>query len=251
MGKTNLILNAAVAAAGLGRRVLLVDGDLGLANVDVLLGVVPRWDIGDIIDGRCRVDEALITGPSGLSILPAASGRADLAAARVSEMSALLASILADSWTFDLVLVDAGSGIGASVRALASCCERAVFVTTPEQTSITDVYATLKVVHRDAPTLRSSLLVNQVVGAYQGHDVAVRLQRAAQRFIGTEISLEQEVPFDHHVAEAVECQVPWVTRFPNAPASRAITRLAARWAKHSSGVSRHDSIVPARQGVTS
>lgn len=228
VGKTNLITNLAVAAAALGGRVLLVDGDVGLSNVDVLLGIVPERDVGDVLDGRCRIDEAIMSGPSGLSVLASPSGRADLAAARVSELSGLIGPILADAWSFDLILVDAGSGIGAPVRALTACCDRALLVTTPEPTSLTDAYATLKVLRRDAPTLPLSLVINQVERSGEGHSVALRLQRAARRFLGTQLELEHEVPQDAHITRAVAAQVPWVTRYPNAPASRAIVKLAGR-----------------------
>lgn len=225
VGKTNLVANVAVACRALGARVLVVDGDLGLANLDVLLGLAPVHSSADVLAGTCTLDEAIVEGPRGIHVLPAASGRADLTGLRPLELAGLLVPLFRASGRYDLVLLDAGAGIGASVLALAASCDRLLLVTTPEPTSLADAYATLKVIGRETPRLPMDLVVNGVRSAAEAHRTHARLAKLAQRFLSWSPRLVGHLPADPHLADAVARQRAVVEAFPNAPISRALVRL--------------------------
>ena len=223
VGKTNLVANVAVAAAGLGAKVLVVDGDLGLANVDVLLGLAPKLTAADVIEGRCRFEDALLTGPRGIHILPAASGRSDLPGFRPERLAGLLIPFFEASEGYDLVLVDTGAGVGPAVISMAAACDLALLVVTSEPTSLADAYATLKVLLREAPSLRVEVLVNHVpheragreegamdpldqlrLGQTQQIVVALQIARVVRKAFAPEMSLLEAVLLDHCTHGAVE-----------------------------------------------
>lgn len=227
VGKTNLAANLAVAAAGLGKRVLLVDGDLGLSNVDVLLGLVPARSVADVLADLCTVEEALIEGPRGIRILPAASGRCDLAAVTVGDMQALLRRIRRAAAAFDLVLVDAGAGIGPSVIALAAACDPILVVTTPEPTALADAYATLKVLHQTVPERTLEVVVNGAPTELEARTPYQHLARVARRFLGRELVYRGFLPTDPRLVDAVARQRAVVEVYPSARSSRRLIELAA------------------------
>ncbi len=228
VGKTNLVANVAVSAAAQGARILVVDGDLGLANVDVLLGLAPRLTAADVIEGSCSFEEALLTGPQGIHLLPAASGRSDLPAYRPDRLAALLVPFFEALEHYDLVLVDAGAGVGPAVITLAAACERALLVVTEEPTSLADAYATLKVLLREAPSLAVEVVVNQAAGERQARDVHGRLVRVTERFLGIRPPFLEHLPNDPRLAKAVARQRPVVDLYPSAPSSLRLSRLARR-----------------------
>ncbi len=226
VGKTNVVANLAVAAAGLGARVLLVDGDLGLANVDVLLGLLPPASVAEVLDGRSSLEEALVDGPRGIRVLPAASARAELAALDGLGLARLIALLRAGTANYDLVLFDAGAGIGPSVLGLAAACSRVLVVTNGEPTSLADAYAVFKVLHAGAPPLPVELLVNEVRDAREARAVQRRLERVVARFLAAPVPLRGYVPRDPRLAEAVSRQRAVVDLYPGAASSRRLVALA-------------------------
>ena len=248
VGKTNVATNVAVAASRLGARVLLVDGDLGLANVDVLLGLTPRCTAAEILSGERELADAILEGPAGVHVVPAASARMDLAASRPAQLAALLGPLLECGHAYDCVIVDVGAGIGPSAISLAAVCDRAWIVTTPEPTSVTDAYGTLKVLRRTAPDLPTSLLVNDARSESQALATHSQLERIAARFLDTPLPLAGIVPRDSHVEDAVAKQKAVVEQFPTAPASRRLIELAGRVLagppppeSHEAGIGEHVS----------
>jgi flagellar biosynthesis protein FlhG len=226
VGKTNLVANLAVAAAGLRARVLVVDGDLGLSSLDVLLGLVAPWSVEDVLLGRCSLQGALVEGPRGVHLLPAASGRSDLAALGGAHLERLLRLLREAALDYDLVLVDAGPGVGPTALGLASRCARALLVTTPEPTSLADAYATLKLLVRASPRLPIELVVNGVSDARRAGAVHARLERMALRFLDASLGLRGFLCQDARLAEAVSRQCAVVELFPTAPSSRQLVALA-------------------------
>jgi flagellar biosynthesis protein FlhG len=228
VGKTNLAVNVAIAARGLGARVLVVDGDLGLANVDVLLGMATTHSAADVLGGRVSLAEAIAEGPRGIHILPAASARADLCALRPRELTALLVPLFRAAEAYDLVLVDAGAGIGPSVLGLAAVCERLLLVTTPEPTAFADAYAMLKVAGRELPGIPVELVVNETRASHDARRTHHRLCKLARRFLSQAPALAAAVPQDAFLAQCVARQRAVVDSFPSAPSSRAFQQLAVR-----------------------
>ncbi|MDJ0847862.1 MAG: MinD/ParA family protein [Myxococcota bacterium] len=227
VGKTNLMANLAIASASLGARVLLVDGDLGLANVDVLLGLSPEQSLADVLEGRCSLDEALVAGPRGIHVLPAASARQDLAALDGAPLSGLRELLRRSARDYDLVLIDAGAGIGPTPLGLAVGCDPVLVVTTPEPISLADAYATLKVVHQTAPGSRLELVVNSVRDETEARRVHAQLERVTRRFLGLEIGFRGHLPHDPRLVEAVRSQQAVVEAFPNSAVARRMASLAA------------------------
>ncbi len=223
VGKTSLSVNLAVAAARSGARVLLVDGDLGLANVDVLLGLLPRASAADVVSGSCRFEDAVLEGPAGLHVLPAASGRPDLLALRPSELSALILPLLASRHEYDLILVDAGAGIGTAVLSLAAASDQVLLVTSEEPTALADAYATLKVLGDETPV---SIVVNAAKNLRRARSTHAQLARMSERFLGSRPELATWLPVDARVGDAVSRQTPLVELHPLSPVATRIVELA-------------------------
>lgn len=226
VGKTNLVANLAVAAARMRRRVLVVDGDLGLANVDVLLGLAPRESVAGVLEGRCTVQDALVVGPRGIHILPAASARSELAALSGETLARLVRLLWDAARRYDLVLVDAGAGVGPAVVGLAAACARTLVVTTAEPTSLADAYATVKVLRHRAAHLRPELVVNDVRRARDALATHARLERMTRRFLDTDLPYRGHLPRDPRLHQAVARQRAVVEMFPAAVWSKHVFRLA-------------------------
>ncbi|HVP29086.1 MAG TPA: P-loop NTPase [Myxococcota bacterium] len=226
VGKTHLVANLAIAAARLGARPLVVDGDLGLANVDVLLGLSPTRSVADALAGACPLADTIVDGPSGIRLLPAASARQDLASPDGVVLARFLAELRAAAEPHDLVLVDAGAGIGRVVTGLAAACGRALVVTTPEPTSVADAYAAIKVLRAASPSAGCELVVNDAADAEQARRTASRLELLARRFLGATLQSRGWLPSDPRLREATSLQRAVVEAFPSARWSRALVALA-------------------------
>lgn len=225
VGKTNLVANVAVAAARRGTRVLVVDGDLGLANIDVLLGLAPRHTIAGVLEGRCSVEDALVEGPRGVHLLPAASARSELAALAGAGLDHLVDLLEGAARSYDLVLIDAAAGVGPAVTGLAAACARAFVVTTAEPTSLADAYATLKVLQRRSPELRPEIVVNDVRLERDAIDTHARLDKLSRRFLGRGVPYRGFLPRDPRLAEAVSRQRAAIELFPSSPWSKRLLAL--------------------------
>jgi len=226
VGKTNLVANLAVAAAGLRARVLVVDGDFGLSNIDVLLGLVARYTVEDVLLGHRSVADALVQGPRGVHLLAAASGRGEFTALADAHLERLVRLLREAAVDYDLVLVDAGPGVGSNAMGLAARCARALIVTTREPTSLADAYAALKLLAQGAPRLPVELVVNGVADGRQARVTHARLDRMARRFLDTSIGLRGFLSQDARLAEAVARQCAVVELFPAATSSRQLVELA-------------------------
>lgn len=224
VGKTCLAIGLAQALAERGRSVALVDGDLGLANVDVQLGLDPKRDLGDVLAGACTAEEALIPHAAGFAILPGRSGAAGLAAldeAAIARTVALLRGLPVEE-----VVLDLGAGIGRAQRRLAVAADRLLVVVTEEPTSLTDAYAVLKL-HRQDGGRGAAVVVNLAANAAQAARVHGALDAACRNFLGRGVPLAGSVRRDARVAAAIRAQVPLLTRHPATPAAEDLRALAA------------------------
>jgi flagellar biosynthesis protein FlhG len=223
VGKTCLAIGLAQALVEGGDRVALVDGDLGLANVDVQLGLDPRHDLGDVLMGRCTAEAAIVHHAAGFAVLPGRSGSTALATldrTGVAEVVTLLRRL-----PMDWVVLDLGAGIGAAQRGLAAQADELIVIATEEPTSITDAYAVLKLHRRDAPGARAGLLVNM---AAQPARVHAALDAACRGFLGHGLTLLGAVRRDPRVPAAIRAQTPLLTRHPNTPAAEDLRQIAAQ-----------------------
>jgi flagellar biosynthesis protein FlhG len=241
VGTSNLVLNLAIALGELGERVLVVDADLGLANLDLLCGLAPRYDLGDVLAGRCTLEDAVMTGPGGIRIVPGA--HAIRAGAEVLEEgpARLVAELGALESEAAFILVDAGSGLGPGATMLAAAADTVVIVTTPEPTSIADAHAVIGRYCRLAARPRLRVVINQARSASEASDVVERLVVSSRQFLGAVISPLGPgfVRADPSVPLAVRSRQPFLTAFAGAPAARGVRRLARalvreRWPRHRS-----------------
>jgi flagellar biosynthesis protein FlhG len=225
VGKTHLSANLAVLAAKAGRRVLLIDADLGLANADIVLGVCPNRHLGHLLDGTASTQEVLAEGPHGLRILGASSGVQSLTALTPEQKLLLVQAFETAGAQFDLVLIDCGAGIGDNVLFFAGAAQEALLVVSPEPTSLSDAYATVKVLSQQAGVTGFSVVANQAAD-FQGRDVFRRLSQVTDRFLRARLSYLGHVPRDENLQRAIQVQQPVVDLYPRSPASRALQTLA-------------------------
>ncbi len=225
VGKTHVSANLAVLAAKAGRRVLLIDADLGLANADIVLGVCPTRHLGHLLDGSATPDEVLTEGPHGVRVLGASSGVQELTQLTDEQKLRLVSLFEAEEERFDLVLIDCGAGIGDNVLFFAGAAQEALLVVSPEPTSLSDAYATVKVLSARAGVHAFSVIANQAAD-FQGRDVFRRLTQVTERFLTARLSYLGHVPRDENLQRAVQVQQPVVDLYPRSPASRALQTLA-------------------------
>jgi flagellar biosynthesis protein FlhG len=233
VGKTCLAANLGWALVKAGRKVLVLDADLGLANLDILLSLNPTATLHDVLAGRCRLEEVILEGPGGLRVLPAGSGMSDY-----SQMTGGLREQLPElidqlSRSYDYLLLDAGAGISDVVLFIASLAQEILIVVTPEPTSFADAYATIKVMALQQDRTVFSLVMNQVPPERDGQALVNQLQQVADRFIGgglgrpVSLTYLGAVPADSAVEGSVCKRQLLVASRPGAPAARAIVKVAA------------------------
>lgn len=226
VGKSTLAVNLATAAAAMGARTLLVDGDLGLANADLLMGLVPTCDLEDWCAGRVGLEEVLCPGPGGVQVVIAGKGREvarRLREAASGHTAEGLGTLFAGQ---DLTILDLGGGIGNGVLDLAEVCDPVWLVVTPEPTSLADAYATAKKLWQRAPSLELELVVNRVPDRASGERTHQALSRLVQRFLSRPLPLRGMLPEDASMIRSVARQNPLVIEEPNAPAARRLRMLA-------------------------
>jgi flagellar biosynthesis protein FlhG len=226
VGKTSVAVNLALAWAQTGQRTCLLDGDLGLANVDVLLNLHPRHSLRDVVAGTKTLPEVVLDGPAGLQVIPAASGIEALANLTESARRGLVQSFEALGSLGELTVLDTGAGISRTVLSLVLAADEALLVTTPEPTALTDAYAMVKVVTQRRPELPIHLVVNLVDHVAQAREIHGHLDQITRRFLQRELPLAGWIPRDGCVERAVREQRPLSIYFPYARATDAIQRLA-------------------------
>jgi flagellar biosynthesis protein FlhG len=228
VGTSNLVLNLAIALGEMGQRVLAVDADLGLANLDLLCGLMPLYDLGDVLSGRCRLRDAVVTGPGNIEILPGAHA-IRTHGEDLSVGPKLLAAELRELESeADFLLIDGGSGLGPGIALLAAAADEVVIVSTPEPTSLADAHAAMSRFQRLPAAPRLRVLVNQARSASEAKDILDRLVASSRAFLGAVVTplLPGYVRADAHVPLAVRIRQPFSTAYPSTKASRGVRRLA-------------------------
>lgn len=225
VGKTNIALNLALALGDLGHRVLLLDADLGLANVDVLLGIAPERTIHDLLHGT-PAEEVLVALDPQVDLLPSASGVADLGDLDEDTQITLMERLQGVFQNYDFLLLDLGAGIGPTVVRLAAMPQERAVVITPEPTSLTDGYALIKVLLTQRGVKNFHVIVNMAENQAEGQAAFERLQLACQRFLDLGIRLMGIVPRDPRLPDAVREQTPFLRLAPDGPAAQAIRTMA-------------------------
>ncbi|TAK06409.1 MAG: MinD/ParA family protein [Candidatus Manganitrophaceae bacterium] len=226
VGKTNVVANLAVAFSQLGQRVLVLDADLGLGNVDVLFGIIPPYTLEHVLSGQKSISEIMIDGPAGIRILPTSSGTEEMTHLTAEQKLILLSELDRLEEEIDVFLIDTAAGISSNVIYFNTVAQEILVVATPEPTSVTDAYAIMKVLCRQHDEKRFNLLVNMVRGEQEGRDIFKKLSMVADQFLGVAIDYIGAVPFDDYLRMAVCQQKTVVERFPSSRSSLRFTELA-------------------------
>jgi flagellar biosynthesis protein FlhG len=227
VGKTWFSITLAHALAKAGRRVLLFDGDLGLANVDVQLGMTPHRDLGSVIAGRLPLAEAATPyAEGGFDIIAGRSGSGSLATTPLSRLTAMLHELESLAQRYDDVVLDLGAGIERPVRLLASFAGTCLVVATDEPTSITDAYAFIKVTASENPGRDMRIVINAAGSTREGERTYATLHKACREFLHLEPPLAGIVRRDDHVKDSIRRQTSILTRHPNSEAARDVEAIA-------------------------
>ena len=227
VGKSSFALNTAIILSSMNKKVLLIDADTNLANIDIMLGVAPRYNLSDVITGGKFMQEIITSGPGGIDILPGASGDVEMVELEAEVQRRLVDSFSSLEQEYDFVIIDTGAGLTTSVVNYVTSSDEVVIVTNPEPTAISDAYTMIKVISTYNPVLRVRLLVNGVKSRDQAISVYDRLNLVAQNFINRSIEYLGHLPMDDSVAAAVSRRSPFVLEVPKCNASRAL-RLTTR-----------------------
>jgi len=229
-GKTNVSVNLAVAFARQGGRTMLVDCDMGLANAAILLGIPSAWTIGDLLAGRCGVEDLLQRGPAGLQFLPGHSGTGSGSTLSPAERARLLEALKPHAARYDHIVIDTGGGIHESSLALVAAADTPLIVLTPEPTSFVDAYAMVKALSVSHGSAGFEILANMVQHDVAGRALFDKFRAIVTRFIDVDLSYAGAIPADPFVREAVLRKRCVVEHFPGAPSARAFAALARRMA---------------------
>ena len=228
VGKTTVSANLAVALAAGGRDVMLLDADLGLANVDVLLGLHTRFHMGHVLNGDCSLEDAIVTGPHGLQIVPAASGVKRMANLSPAEHAGLIRAFSDLYHRVDLLVIDTAAGLHESVVTFTQAAHHVLVVVCDEPASITDAYALIKVLSREHGVRRFQILANQTRRSQEGPQLFEKIRRVCDRFLDVTLEFAGSVPYDDYLRRAVQRQAAVVEAYPGAISSVALKNLASK-----------------------
>jgi flagellar biosynthesis protein FlhG len=228
VGKSNVVVNLGLALAQRGLKVLLIDADLGLGNLDILLGLSPWLTLQDALAAQLKLAEVIVDGPGGLKILPAASGIAEMAMLNEFQKLFLLNEMDHYSEDMDVVLIDTGAGISPNVLFFTLGAQERILVVNNQPPAIADAYALIKILVSQHGETRFKLLVNGLAHQREAELVYRTLLRVAERFLGREITLDYLgfVPYDPALPKAVMRQQPVLALYPQSPASRSFVMIA-------------------------
>lgn len=238
VGKTSTSVNLGIALAQSGMRVVVLDADLGLANVEVLLGLNSLYNLQHVIQGERNMREILVQGPGGIYVVPGSSGIARLADLGATARARVLEGLADLQDAADIILIDTMAGIGQNVVAFAAAADEVLLVTTPEPSSIVDCYAMIKTIYQMRNDAVLRLVINMAASEQQAKAVAAKLSRVAQQYLGRSLSCLGHIPRDPHVSQAVMQTTPFLVRYPRSAASKCVEDLAARLRRQDAGAER-------------
>ncbi|WP_290618119.1 MULTISPECIES: MinD/ParA family protein [unclassified Arsukibacterium] len=228
VGKTNVSLNLAMAMAQLGKKVLVLDADLGLANCDVMLGLRVEKNLSHVLSGECELDDVIIDGPFGIKIVPATSGSQNMTELSSVEHAGLIRAFSELRTPVDVLLVDTAAGISDMVLSFSRASQDVVVVVCDEPSSITDAYALMKILSRDHGVEKFKIVANMVRNLKEGQELFAKLSRVTDRFLDVSLELVATVPYDENVRKAARKQKAFIDVFPKSPASMAVKGLALK-----------------------
>ncbi|MFZ5943688.1 MAG: MinD/ParA family protein [Bacillota bacterium] len=229
VGKTNFTLNLGLALAEFGQRVLILDADLGMANIDVILGVSPKYNLYHVINGEKELEEIIIDGPKGIRIIPGGSGIYELADLKEWQLERFLIKLSALDSESDYLLIDTGAGISRNVLNFTLAADEIFIVTTPEPTSLTDAYGLIKTLNKHKFIGKIKIIVNKAISYEEGEISAKKLQIVANRFLkNCNPEIMGYILEDKVVSASVKKQQPFILSYPSSKAAEGVYHLASQ-----------------------
>jgi flagellar biosynthesis protein FlhG len=227
-GKTNIAANLSVALSMLGRRVMLLDADMGLANVDVLFGLQPRHNLADVFRGERGLAEIIVNGPAGVKVVPGACGISEMANLTPAHHTGLIGAFSELTDDLDTLIVDTAAGISDGVLRFAEAAHETLMVVCDEPTSITNAYAIIKLLSAERGVGRFRIVTNMSRQRGGGKATFEKLSRATDRFLDVTLDHAGSIPYDDRVWRAIQLQTPVIKAFPASHAAGALQKLARR-----------------------
>jgi flagellar biosynthesis protein FlhG len=228
VGKTNIVANLGISLAKIGKKVMILDADMGLGNLDILLGLTPRFNLSHVALGEKNISEIIIDGPGNIKILPASSGIQDLAQLSRKQSAHLLGELYAVLNPVDILLIDTAAGITSNVLQFNAISQEIIIVASPEPTAITDAYAMMKILSIKYAAKSFKLLINMVNDIQEAHEVHRQLSLVADRFLDISIEYMGHVFYDRNVVKGVKQQQAVTLLYPSTIASRCFESLAVK-----------------------
>lgn len=224
VGKTNIAVNLALALQTMGKRVAVIDADLGLANIDVVLGMVPRFNLIHLINEDKTLDEITVIGPLGIKVISGGSGVMDLVNLTDDAIKKLIKTLEVLNETSDYIIIDTGAGLNKSVMSFIEATDEVIVVVTPDPTSITDAYAVIKNIKNKQKQIK--IIINQADSSKESVEVFNKLRTVADKFLGIELIELGFILNDNNVKKSIRMQQPYYIAYPNTTASKGISLIA-------------------------
>lgn len=226
VGKSNVSVNLAVALSQLQYKVMLLDADLGLGNIDIMLGLHTQYNLSHVIQGACHLNDIILQGPNGLKIIPAASGTEFMAQLGHRQHEGLIDAFNQLTGSLDYMIIDTAAGISDTVLSFTRSAQELIVVVCDEPTSLTDAYALIKVMSKRYSWTNFHIVANMVRNEKDGKDLFTKLARVSEQFLNVKLDYLGVIPFDEHVHKAVKNQKPVLMSYPDSNAANAIRDIA-------------------------
>ncbi|MDY5181355.1 MinD/ParA family protein [Butyribacter sp.] len=230
VGKSNMSVNMAIQLSRLGKKVIILDADFGLANVEVMLGTRPKYNMADMIFGGKDIRDVICKGPENIGFISGGSGIKELSNLSKDQISGIINMMYGLDSLADIIIIDTGAGISDAVIDMVLASSEVLLVTTPEPTSITDAYALLKTINKtpgfNAENTRIRMIGNRTLNMSDGYDLYNKLNSVVERFLNMKMEYLGAVPFDVNLTKAVMRQQPVSIAYPNTPAVKSIKAMA-------------------------
>jgi flagellar biosynthesis protein FlhG len=227
VGKSAIVSNMAYLLSVMKKQTYILDADLALGNIDIMLGVVPRFNIRDLINGEKSMQDIIVDGPFGIKVIPATSGIAEFSNLSVEEKTILLSSFQ-DITDYDFLIMDTSAGISSNVLYFNAISQDVFVIVTPDPASLTDSYATIKVLHKSTMRRDFKILVNMVRDEREALDVYRKLLLVTDRFLDVSLDFGGYIPSDKNVNLAIKKQRLWAESFPDTFATKALQQICDR-----------------------
>lgn len=226
VGKTNFTVNLAIFLSKMGKRVTILDTDFGLSNIEILLGIIPKYSLADVVMGQRTISEIITSGPLGIQFISGGSGISELANVTNKQMNYIIDRFSYIDDVSDYILIDTGAGISNSVVNFIKASDESIIITTPEPTSITDAYSLIKTVKEESANLpKFKMVINRVDNIKEGDNIFEKLEKVTKRFLGIDIEYLGPIPYDNNLVKAVKRQQPAIISYPNCLFSKHMSEI--------------------------